>query len=288
MKFEKQTLGCDDMIHVIFFSLLFAVIYLLLERVLTSVKSNKYRKRTNQIAITKDYSFEKLFSRFNFLKAKDNFLSKQGYPLHLNVISYYFAKILLGMFLFLAASVNYGSFVMAVIFALLGYFVIDIYIILNKKTRDNEICVDLLNVVDSMSLQLSAEVTLKDSLKKQFENCKNKDFRKAILEFATQYELSELNINESLNELKEKFDILELNMFCNSLGQFNKVGNIIEILDNLSEMLKVKYLEKLKNATRTKVLYITFGVIIALGNMIMLTLYPLFISVGQGFSTIYH
>ena len=75
-------------------------------------------------------------------------------------------------------------------------------------------------------------------------------------------------------------------MFCNSLKEYNKVGNIIDVLENLSETLKVKYMDKIKADTRTKVLYITFGVILALGNIILITFYPLFISIGQGFNNI--
>ena len=129
---------------------------------------------------------------------------------------------------------------------------------------------------------------LKDYLKKQFEICKNKDFRKAILEFSNKYELSELDVEKPIEELKNKFDILELNMFCNTLKEYNKVDNITELLDNLAETLKVKYIEKLKEKTKTKILYITFGVILALGNIILITFYPLFISIGQGFNTIFN
>ena len=76
-------------------------------------------------------------------------------------------------------------------------------------------------------------------------------------------------------------------MFCNSLKEYNKVGNIIEILENLSDTLKIKHMDKVKEDTRTKVLYITFGVILALGNIILITFYPLFISIGQGFNNIF-
>ena len=85
----------------------------------------------------------------------------------------------------------------------------DVYILLHKKNRNSEICVDLLNVVDSIILQLSAEVSLRDSLKYQYQNCKNEDFKKAILEFSTQYEFSELNIEKSLKELQNKFIVLQ-------------------------------------------------------------------------------
>lgn len=276
------------MIDILLYILFFILSYMLANKIIIFLKSDKYKKRNNLSYVTKDYSLKKLFSKFNFLKIKEDFLSKQGYPLKLNAISYYVLKMSLGLLLFWAGSINYHSIFVAIIFFIIGYIFIDIYILANKKTRDSEICVDLLNVINSICLQLSAHLTLKDSLKRQFENCKNKDFKKAILEFSMKYELSELNIDIALDELKNKFDILEINMFCNSLKEYNKVGDIIEILENLSNMLKVKYIEKIKEATRVKVLYITFGVIVALGNIVLLTFYPLFTSIGQGFNTIFN
>ncbi len=276
------------MINFIYFVLLLFLVYLIVSNLTIKSKAEKYKKRNNYLNLTKDISFQEFLSKINFLKTKDDFLSKQGYPLKLNAISYYVLKSFLTVLLFIAGVSNYHSLIIAIILGVVGFTFLDVYILINKKNRDSEICVDLLNVVDSISLQLSAEVSLKDSLKRQFENCRNKDFKKAILEFSMQYELSELNISEALNNLKNKFDILELNMFCNSLKEYNKIGNIIDILDNLSDTLKVKYIEKIKDTTRTKVLYITLGVIIALGNIIMLTFYPLFISIGQGFKSIFN
>ena len=275
------------LIDILLFISLFILTYLAVYQIYISIQSDNYKKRNNIKFSTKENSLKNFFSKFNFISSKENFLSKQGYPLNLNAISYYFIKIFLAVLLLFAGSVNYDSVVTGSIFAILGFFCIDLYIFLYAKNRNSEICVDLLNIVDSIVLQLSAEVSLKDSLKYQYQNCKNKDFRKAILEFSTQYEFSELNIEKSLRELKNKFDILELNMFCNSLKEYNKVGNIIEILENLSNILKVKYMDKIKEDTRTKVLYITFGVILALGNIILVTFYPLFISIGQGFNNIF-
>lgn len=280
--------GSEAVIGVIYFVLLLFLVYLIVSSLIVNRRAEKYKKRANNLSLTKDISFQEKFFKIDFLKTKDDFLSKQGYPLKLNAISYYILKGFLTVLLFIAGISNYHSLIMAIILGIIGFAFLDVYILANKKNRDSEICVDLLNVIDSISLQLSAEVSLKDSLKRQFENCRNKDFKKAILEFSMQYELSELNISEALNNLKNKFDILELNMFCNSLKEYNKVGNIIDILDNLSETLKVKYIEKIKDTTRTKVLYITLGVIIALGNIIMLTFYPLFISIGQGFRNIFN
>ena len=276
------------MLNKLLFVLFLILSFFTFKNYLLKNEAEKYRRK-NKLKMTSDkYNLKKHLEKFNFLKSKDKFLSKQGYPLNLNAISYYFVKILLSIIFSVSASINYNSLLVSIIFFLIGYFLVDIYIILNKKSRDTEICTDLLNVSNSISLQLSANITLKDSLKKQFEICKNKDFRKAMLEFATKYELSELNIEKSIKELQNKFDILEVNMFCNALMEYNKTGSIVEVLENLSEVLKDKYINKLKEDTRTKIVYITCGVILALGNIILIIFYPLFMSLGQGFNTIFN
>ena len=99
--------------------------------------------------------------------------------------------------------------------------------------------------------------------------------------------MSELNIEEALKDLNGRFNILEVDMFCNTIKQSLKVGNIIELLDNLSDVLKQKYMDKLKGKTRSKILYITFGVMLALMNIILMTFYPLFVSIGNNFNQIF-
>ena len=227
------------MINKLLLILFFVLSYCILKNYLLKKEASKYKKKNSIKFLKPNYNFNKILKKFNFLKSKDEFLSKQGYPLNLNIISYYGVKIFLSLLFFAAACVNYKSSIISIIFFIIGYFLIDLYILLNKKNRDKEICTDLLNVLNSISLQLAANITLKDSLKKQFEICKNKDFKRALLEFSNKYELSELNAEKPLMELKNKFDILELNMFCNALIEYNKVENIIEILENLSEILKV-------------------------------------------------
>lgn len=251
------------------------------------IKANKYKKRSIYIQKTKESFLKHFISKFNFLKTKEIFLSKQGNPFKLNSFKYYIFKICLATIMFLGGLVNYDSIFYAVFFASIGYFVIDIFILIMKKKRDIEICNDILNVTDSINLQLSAHMLMKDVLKKQHENCKNKDFKKAMIIFSARYELSELNINAAIDDLENKFDILELKMFCNALKEYNKMGSINEILENLSETLKEKKVEILRANTKEKVLYITFGVIVALTNIILLTMYPLFVSVGQGFNNIF-
>ena len=279
--------GCGYMIKYVLLLLIFVSCYLAINRLNVKFQFQKYKNKSNSLFQTKEVQFKNFISKINFIKTKEIFLFKQGYPLKLDVIRYYFFKILLTVTFFLVALINYQSLMYAVILAVIAFFILDAYILISKKNRDQEICNDLLNIINSICLQLAAHVSLKDSLKKQYENCENKDFRKAIIQFSTTYELSELNIDYAITKLNDRFDILELDMFCNALSEYNKSGNVIEILENLAENLGTKHIEKLKQGTRNKIIYITFGVILALTNIILLTFYPLFISVGEGFNNIF-
>lgn len=287
INFKKQGEFYMLYLDLIFLLLLIIISYLTLSRWYTKRHLAKYQKGSSTRYKSKDTKLKNFISKINFLKTKELFLSKQGYPLRLDSIRYYLFKLLLSTLFFVASYKNYDSIIFSIILSLIGYFFIDVYIMVNKRSRDAEICNDLYNVVNSICIQLSAHVSMKDSLKKQFENCKNNDLKRALIEFSTTYELSELNIDKAIKVLENKFDILEINMFCNALSEYNNTGNVIEVLENLAESLGEKQVVKMKDDTRTKVIYITMGVLLALTNIILLVFYPLFISVSQNFNNIF-
>lgn len=275
------------MLRCILLLLIFVSCFLAVHLFKIKTQLNQYKNKSKSFFQTKEIQFKNFISKYNFIKTKEVFLSKQGYPLKLDVIRYYFFKITIAVLFFIAGMLNGYSIFYVGFLAFCGYFIIDLYLTLNRKSRDAEICNDILAVIQSICLQLVAQIPLKDSLKKQYENCKNKDFKKAMISFSTCYELSELNIDLAIQNLNSQFDILELNLFCNALREYHKSGSIIEVLENLAENLQEKQLESLKADTRNKVVYITCGVIVALTNIVLLTLYPLFISVGEGFQNIF-
>ena len=275
------------MLNELLFVLLFIVSYLLVKRWQIRRQVNQFQKRNSVQEFSKDNSIKKLFSKFNWIKTKENDLFLQGYPLKLNAISYYFMKIIISFLFAIAGKVNYESNIVMILLGTVGFYLLDGYLSIRQKAREREICSDLLTVTNSMMMQLASFVPLKESLKKQYENCNNKDFKKAMMVFATKYELSALNIDTALNDLNSRFRILELDMFCNTIRQYNKVGSIIELLENLSATLKEKYMQQLKVKTKEKVIYITFGVILALTNIICIIFYPLFLSIGNNFNQIF-
>lgn len=215
------------MLDYLLFILLFILSFFVVRSFIVRQQVDKFKKRSSILATTKENSFEKILTKINFIKTKEKFLLSQGYPLNLNGISYYIIKTLLTLILAIAGLVNYESYLAMIVLGVIGYTFLDIYIYVHKKTRDSEICVDLLAITDSLTISLASYVPLEEALKNQYENCKNKDFKKAIMMFSTNFKLSELNVNKALDELRSKFDILEVDMFCNTIEQYNKLGNKI-------------------------------------------------------------
>ena len=152
------------MINCLLFVLLFLISYLIVKDINIRIQVDRFKKRNNTLVVAKENSFKKLFSKINFIKTKENYLFLQGYPLNLNAISYYSIKIIMLLIFSFAGLLNYNSYLAMIIWGLVGYYFLDLYISLNKKSRDNEICTDLLNVTDSICLQLSSYVQLKQSI----------------------------------------------------------------------------------------------------------------------------
>lgn len=225
--------------------------------------------------------------KYKILEKTENMLIKQGHPLGLNVISYFFFKILLFSCLYFISLNNYCDFNIAIINAIFGFFAIDGFIYFNKRIRDSQVCSDLLNVVDCIYLQLSAHVNLKNVLKGIGGVCRNKDLKNALNTLSTRYELFEYNIEDSVSEFQQKFDILEIDMFSNAIKQQSSNNSILEILNNLSNILKLRYLDKLNSDTKTKVILITLGVTIILFNIVVLITFPIFIDVSKNLHQIF-
>ena len=241
-----------------------------------------YNQTKNKLSLS-DKSFKS-----NYFRNIDIFLRKQGNPLGLTASNYYLVKASLFAICFTLGLKNYGSGEVALFLGLAGFFSINIYILSSGIIRNNAIITDLLMVVDCLYLQMSAHVTLKDALRGLNAVCKHPDLKKALLKLSTKYELTEFNIEEASDEFKESFNIIEIDMLSVALKQQIKLGSSVEVLNNLSGILKDSYLNKLNLTTKLKILYITLGVVVILINLIALTFFPIFIGIGENMRQIFN
>lgn len=224
---------------------------------------------------------------FNIISNKDNALRKQGYPLGLTGYTYYPVKLGLFFVCFLPALINYNSVATSLIIGLIGGFSPDIYVLVNSHIRNNSLKEDLMNAADCLCLQLSANMTLKDALRGIHEICVNRDAKKAFIRLSAEYELTGHNIEIASDNFKNSFEILEADLFSAALKQQIFSGSSQETLTNLAELLREGYLDRLNIKTKMKNVYVIVGVIVIMINIVVLTMFPIFVDVGEGMRKIF-
>ena len=102
--------------------LIFITCFLITDRLSIKFQFDKYKNKSNNLFQTKEIQFKNFISKINFIKTKEIFLSKQGYPLKLDVIRYYFIKLILFLLFFIVGIINYNSLIYAAFLACCAYF----------------------------------------------------------------------------------------------------------------------------------------------------------------------
>lgn len=218
------------------------------------------------------------------LANKDNFFSRYLSQLTPKIVG---IKVFLTIMLFIGGANNYGSFSMGFIFALIGFFLPDIYLHISNESKKNKILLDLFNIVECLKLQLSSGIALKEALREIAVLCIDNDFRGAIQEMSLRYELSEYNINFAVMGLKKDYPYKEIELFASSLeGQVHNLGGH-DNFNNLSELLKERYLSNIEDNTNLKVFFIVISVIIILINLAILGSFPIIVEIMQNFEQIF-
>jgi len=258
-------------LKIIFFSSLFILIYLVLYKF--SAKKRALKLKINKPSKNKNV---------------ENFLIKlrSYFPDVENLVVYLTTKMgLLITFCYLGA-INYKSFFMSIVFGLAGFVLPDLMIRIHKNAEKKQIHMDLLNIVESIKVQMSSNIPLIIALKNIPDLCKNKKLKNSLYDMYLEYELSGYSLVNSVNKMKNKFKILEMNMFLSAIEQQIKYGQAFETYENLIVILREKYIEYIENGTESKMLIMTFGIIIVLINLAVMGSYPIIVEVNNNLSTI--
>ena len=218
------------------------------------------------------------------LENKDNVLARYLSQMTSKIVT---IKVFLTIMLFIGGANNYASFSMGFIFALIGFFLPDIYLHILNESKKNKIFLDLFNIVECLRLQLSAGIGLKEAMREIAELCVDDGFRGAIQEMSLRYELSEYNINFAVMGLKKEYPYKEIELFASSLeGQVHNLGGY-DNFNNLSELLKERYLSNIEDNTNLKVFFIVISVIVILVNLAILGSFPIIVEIMQNFEQIF-
>lgn len=278
-------------IKFILFITVFVFVYEGLKIIKLSKIKNKYineNSNINSMKRSKSSSLIKVLYKIPILKEIEIKLYKIGNPYKLNLLKYVLIKIILFIFFLLSSLSSFNSFFIAILIALFAQSLVDLLIYMYIKNQNAQILKDLLNIIDNIYLQLSSNIAIDKVIKSASQYCKNKIIRNSIINMSNVYEYTGYNIHMAIKEIKEKINLIEIEMFCNCLVEQITLGENLVMFENLSNILTGKYLDKVKQNTKKKVLLITGGIAITLLNISLVVFYPILNSFKSGFNDIFY
>jgi len=163
----------------------------------------------------------------------------------------------------------------------------NILISIYSKNESIIIINEISNIVQSIIICLSANMTLYDSLKESINTITYDRFKKEYSRFIENYMMYNFNIQKAISIFSLKFNSFEFNMFLSLLAQGEKEGNITQILDTFSDSLELSYFKNLKYKSSTRAIMLIISTLILLINSFAIVLYPIIVEISSSFSEMF-
>lgn len=189
----------------------------------------------------------------------------------------YLTAIVICIGIFVLALINGHKFLTSLIYSIFSIFIVLMYKKIKSSSIKKQVLSDLLNVTDCLRVQLSSGISLEIALKNLPELCKNKEFSDLLTNLYLEYELDKFTIGSYGKELERRFNYSEIKMFVSAVKQQNQYTSMIELIDNLINILRERYIEFLEDATKSKMAIMTLGVFVIVINIALLGVYPVLV-----------
>ena len=214
-------------------------------------------------------------------------LSKLDYPYKLTFRNYLIIKYIFSIVYFCISIINNNNIFVSMIISCLVFYIPNLLIIMFKKNEKVLVVKELRNITNAINISLSASLSLEDAIKSSINVITHKRLKNAYEDFIRNYRISGYNIKKSINLLKDKFRYYEMELFTSTLINSEREGNIIQGLEKYSIILDISYSKYLAKENSKRLLYLTFGTVISLINIIIIVMYPMFIEVWSNLQTIF-
>lgn len=266
--------------------LIFVALYILISNLICLIK---VLKKKHQIvnSNSKYLSLSKRKYLNSYLDKIENKLFNLGFPYKLNLKKYLIIKYGLSIVVFLIAFLNYKTLKIPILLYFVIFFTPN-YLIYNYKNKEKSLLInELKNITNNLILYLSSYTSLKDSLNQIQSTIKNKRLYSAYEIFLKEYNMNGYKLNKPAKNLESKFESYELSLFLGTLIQGDKEGNILDAILKYKETLELNYFKYLKKQTATRLMYVTFGTILSLINIVLIVMYPILMQVMDSLQIIF-
>ena len=220
-------------------------------------------------------------------KIKNNLFNLK-FPYGLDLKKYIFIKYILSIIFFIVSIINKNSFFISLLIFSVVYFMPNLLIKIFKSNERIFIIKNLRNIVNAMIISLSASLSLEDAIKSSLISIDYKRLKDEFELFINNYKAYGYNMKKAINMLKEKFNYYEFDLFASTLINGENDGNIMKSLEKYNMVLDISYSKYLAKENSKRLLYLTFGTVLSLINIIIIVMYPMFIEVAENLKIIFN
>lgn len=183
-------------------------------------------------------------------------------------------NIIVFLVIFIAMVINGYNYIISAIMGIGTIIIVYFAKLIKMNSTKKQVLCDLLNVSEYLSVQLSSQISLENSLRGLAELCENKEFAELLNDIYLEYQLSKFIILDSKKALINKFNYQEIRIFVSALNQQIQGTSALESFDNLITLLREKYIEFMEDTTKSKIAIMTAGVFIVVINIAAIGIYP--------------
>lgn len=236
------------------------------------------KKIKNLKVKSNNFNNNKLFSKNLFKNLKSELIILKN-PYGLNFRNYIFLKYIFSIFVFILMFIRTSNIIISLVYFFIIYFIPNILIYLFKKNESIVIIDDLLKITENLLLSLSSNMSVYKSLKISISLVKYNRLKEELSLFISDYEMYNFNIEKSVDNIRNKFNSFEFNIFLDILVQGEKEGKLISNLEMFSETLELSYFKTLKYKESKRITLVVMSCIVCLINISVTAIYPLFTQV---------
>lgn len=282
---EYRYRGGDYIYEVVLIVILTIIIYNCLDKYLINKKGKNIVGNINENPKLKLKSMPHFINRY--LSNIRRSLLDLSNPFGLSLKKYIFIKYVLSIVFFIVSIINKNNSLVSITILVIVYFMPNILIKIFKNNERILVIKNLRKIVNAIIISLSASLTLEDSIKSCVEIIDYIRLKKEFEIFIRNYRTYGYNMRKAINILKQKFNYYEVELFLSTLLNGESDGNLLESLEKYNMVLDMSYSKYLAKEKSNRLLYLTFGTILSLINIIIIVMYPMFIEVTENLKMIF-
>jgi len=279
-------------VYIVFlFCVLFSIpltilVYLILPKInhMIYLRNNKlHQDATIENIIIKKLSkipFPAKLKRYLVLKLFESGLGDQNTWIYWIGLTFIFPGIM-----FLILSIQKYSIGTKFAFCALCFVLPNMYLKSQIEKRKRAFIINAYKLYYFLHSQISSGIKVTDAIKGLYEIADHPLIQKTFIQFVAQYELT-LNIEESLQVLKQSFSGYDCEMLCVSIQQCVNTGMAGRTLLKMEQLMFAKYFYNLQKDTEKFKTKLLISGLFAIAPIIMIFLFPMLNDALKAFGTI--